>query len=418
MRIVLFGRALIVRRFVTGPRVAFLVLLPLVVHAGWDFAESWRLRHLVADISGRGEPVSFMARTIDLSGDAGRAERLLRAAAVLSRDGDDVIQRDGLYRRIEAAAHNGRWPASLVAQMRQHVEIHRDALDLVDRVAPLPFAGFAPGAKYNALTADLVALSRLAAIRTRIASLDGNRSSAVASLLSELRLLRVFEHPWVLDISWPLSSVAAVLNQSDDDPASLTRLDVLLRDFDRDDLVKEQFIHERAAIVDVTTRPVTRGPLTATLVPSLDSWLLRPVVLHTMNHRVEDLTTMIATANEPWPRPLGALTEPFARSSQIDLVLHQADLFKLDAMARLVAGVRCARAAIAVARFRLERRTLPTALADIVPTYLDRMPIDPFSGDPLRYVLEGGGYSVKSWGSTRRDRSGQLRPLGIDVQPQ
>jgi hypothetical protein len=51
---------------------------------------------------------------------------------------------------------------------------------------------------------------------------------------------------------------------------------------------------------------------------------------------------------------------------------------------------------------------LPARVEDVVPAQLDALPIDPFSGKPLRFVAEERGYVMYSFGRNLRDDSGQL----------
>jgi hypothetical protein len=52
---------------------------------------------------------------------------------------------------------------------------------------------------------------------------------------------------------------------------------------------------------------------------------------------------------------------------------------------RRIAGLRTAYVALAVERYRLAFGRLPDTLVDLVPTYLEAVPKDPFDGDELRY---------------------------------
>ena len=60
---------------------------------------------------------------------------------------------------------------------------------------------------------------------------------------------------------------------------------------------------------------------------------------------------------------------------------------------------------------RAHGQTLPARIEDVVPSYLDAVPIDPFTGRPLRFVVEERGYLVYSFGLNRRDDGGRL-PTG------
>jgi len=71
------------------------------------------------------------------------------------------------------------------------------------------------------------------------------------------------------------------------------------------------------------------------------------------------------------------------------------------------ARVRVAATALAIERFRLAHGgTLPDSLAELVPTWLDQLPLDPFDGGPLRYKTHGASYVVYSVGSDGQDNGG------------
>jgi hypothetical protein len=72
----------------------------------------------------------------------------------------------------------------------------------------------------------------------------------------------------------------------------------------------------------------------------------------------------------------------------------------------------CARAAVAATRYRLDHGTLPSQLADLVPAYLESVPLDPFDGKPLRLVVRNKQWTVYSIGSDLHDDGGI--PLDLD----
>ena len=75
--------------------------------------------------------------------------------------------------------------------------------------------------------------------------------------------------------------------------------------------------------------------------------------------------------------------------------------------ARHVANLRVAAAALAIERFRLAHAdALPGSLQELVPTYCQSVPSDPFDGKPLRYKTHGASYAVYSIGSDGQDDGG------------
>ena len=75
--------------------------------------------------------------------------------------------------------------------------------------------------------------------------------------------------------------------------------------------------------------------------------------------------------------------------------------------ARSVAHLRVTAAALAIERFRLAHGgALPDSLQQLVPTYCQSVPSDPFDGKPLRYKTHGASYAVYSIGSDGQDDGG------------
>jgi hypothetical protein len=86
--------------------------------------------------------------------------------------------------------------------------------------------------------------------------------------------------------------------------------------------------------------------------------------------------------------------------------LHRVFILEL----RHLAHRRAAEAALAVERYRLAEGGIPLALSDLVPRYLDAVPLDPFDGQKLRYRLrEETGYVVYSVGEDLTDDGGTER---------
>ncbi len=73
--------------------------------------------------------------------------------------------------------------------------------------------------------------------------------------------------------------------------------------------------------------------------------------------------------------------------------------------------------AAAIAHYRVEHDgRYPPSLDAVVPGYLDAVPVDPFTGVPLRYRVDDGGRAVTIWsvGPDGRDDGGGPRTEGVD----
>jgi hypothetical protein len=68
-----------------------------------------------------------------------------------------------------------------------------------------------------------------------------------------------------------------------------------------------------------------------------------------------------------------------------------------------------ARTALAVERYRLAKGRLPERLEELVPAFLERVPVDPWNGgNALSYrIKENGEFVVYSFGNNKIDQKGQ-----------
>jgi hypothetical protein len=80
----------------------------------------------------------------------------------------------------------------------------------------------------------------------------------------------------------------------------------------------------------------------------------------------------------------------------------------LDAGFRIRALLRCAATGIAVERFRQLTDGWPASLAEIPKTILPSIPLDPFDGQPLRYIKRDDGVTVYSIGADEQDDGGKF----------
>jgi hypothetical protein len=85
----------------------------------------------------------------------------------------------------------------------------------------------------------------------------------------------------------------------------------------------------------------------------------------------------------------------------------------LQASARL----RAARTALAIERYRLKLGSLPPDLNALVPEYLASVPLDPFTGEAIKYGQLAKGYVVYSVGNDLSDDGGRERTARKHDEP-
>jgi hypothetical protein len=83
-----------------------------------------------------------------------------------------------------------------------------------------------------------------------------------------------------------------------------------------------------------------------------------------------------------------------------------------NAIDTLTTHRRLAQAGIAVERYRLANGTLPSTLEELVPAYLDDVPIDPFTDKPIQYRHLDTGYLLYGVGKDGTDNGGKAGGAG------
>lgn len=76
-------------------------------------------------------------------------------------------------------------------------------------------------------------------------------------------------------------------------------------------------------------------------------------------------------------------------------------------LADIEASDVCAQVAVAATRYRLDHGKLPDHLGDLVPAYLDAVPLDPFDGQPLRLIVKDDQWIVYSIEARGKSEGGQ-----------
>jgi hypothetical protein len=79
-----------------------------------------------------------------------------------------------------------------------------------------------------------------------------------------------------------------------------------------------------------------------------------------------------------------------------------------DVSTRTLANL--AATALAVERFQQQNTRLPTTLAELTPTLLEKVPLDPFDSAPIRYRVLAKGYVIYSVDVDGHDDGGREPP--------
>jgi hypothetical protein len=416
--------------------LGFVLLLPLAAHALWDYLEIRRLVREIDAIRAAGEPISEgqAGRGYrQLSPDEALAARHFIAAAVLAYPAvqGEFGALSGLHEHL--AGHSSIDVASFAEQLRVKLESGAIALELADRAAALPFNGFLPGTSYNYRAQELTALLRLQSIRTAHSSLSGRGDEAVRSTIVSIASRPVLSDS-LEGAAAPNYDVATVLSFSTPSTASLRRLLDQLRAHDRPDAFELAILGDRAAFIEnilggfyggdaQTLQPY--GPRSRGLVQAF--W--RPWFTRRFVETLRGWNELVAASRKPWPQKgteMSAIYARFAspRRPQPPFVSEQfvaqprwwlpppsSSLFTLMVPRTFesLALDRASATAIAVALYRIERGgQLPATLQELRGGYIPELPVDPATGQPLRYRTDANSFMIYSVGADGMDDGGDL----------
>jgi ABC-type transport system involved in multi-copper enzyme maturation permease subunit len=99
-----------------------------------------------------------------------------------------------------------------------------------------------------------------------------------------------------------------------------------------------------------------------------------------------------------------------ARQGTVSSLLVEQYLLRwfLPTLQRSQAKVRCTIVALAVERYRRAHGRWPDSLSALIPKFLEKVPIDLYDGQPLRYRRLADGVVIYSVGPDRRDDGGKI----------
>jgi hypothetical protein len=232
-------------------------------------------------------------------------------------------------------------------------------------------------------------------------------------------------------------------------PPAEPELRALQQEYEKWDVeteVEDRLVDMRARLIEaawpgafgeLSTLPRIRDPQDRGRAPRLADVALRPWVTRGILRMLRQYEEALGAARQPWPAKLDAakaiaerypvgrpesqgIGGPWSFISSFRAVLaSNTSAGELGMLAPAV-GTQMARRRVAIAALAIERYrrahggTAPSSLAELLPTYLKSVPVDPFSGQSIRYVLAPDTYKVYSVGENRKDESGDWTEIEVD----
>jgi hypothetical protein len=323
-------------------------------------------------------------------------------------------------------------------RLTQYVEANRDALDLMDRAAPLEFLTFAPGTDYNYRTSQLLDVFRAADVRTRLAILGGDGDRAAADLWSELRLTRTMRTGNLIASIFEFDGlgsrarrVGLLLERAHPSAEWLARLATSLEQWDNGQRLDRDVALYRASYIEFVWpryfgRPAPVGGVGPTDAdpwgPSLGYVVLRPWVRHALSSELQRFAVLSTTARDPRQLlRMGGLQLHVipARTPGLSWLVRPRflpEVIYVDVYPNLAQSFlealtvsRAARIAIAIEQYRRAHDRLPTSPDELRQAGVS-LPLDPMNDAALQYRVEPGGFVVYGVGPNGKDDGGAVEP--------
>lgn len=324
-------------------------------------------------------------------------------------------------------------PEEMKASLEKYIADNKEALKLLYKAATIEHYRYP--IDLSSVNANLNHLSKLrkCMILLKIEAIwyaeNGHSQSATDSMITSLNIARPFvrEPLYISQVvrmayhGLTISSLERCINRTAFTDEQLAGLNRCLIDTEDNSTLFRAYVGDRCYILEILKKPETLEPEVTidgkqiSPMNAIFSELYKAAGLADMEaiiyldfiDRYIEITKLPAYQRK---KASDVLEARLASLSHIHIFIH---MF-MPTISRIVtielssiAGLRAARAGLAVERYRLAAGKLPDSLSDLVPAYLESVPKDPFDGKELRYKKLETGFVVYSIGEDLSDDGGR-----------
>jgi len=320
----------------------------------------------------------------------------------------------------------------------QYLADNQQALELLHKGAAIEHSRYPIdlGKGFEALMPDLSNIrdgAKLLKLKAVLHAENGKPEQVVDSITSTFGLARSLSKEPILVSqlvriacqALAVSTIERSINRTEFTDEQLVDLSGTVVSAEAPSVMTRAFIGERCAGLSIFKMPAAQIPSVLDMASNrphplgaLAIWLYRFVGLADMDAMIyldlmNDYIKVLKLPPEQRREAAGAVNTRFEKTSRIHVLLHiimpaLSRVISIDV--RIVAQLRTAQAGLAVQRYRLVAGKLPDSLSDLMPTYLEAVPQDPFDGKDLRYKKLETGFVVYSIGEDGNDDGGKEKP--------
>jgi hypothetical protein len=428
-------------------RVAVALVVLLAVAWGiLNYVSARALEGEIAKLRAAGQPVTFAEweKSLPKVAEADDAAPFYRAALAMRRRSTDgrVNELMDWVRAASSQPARARDPSA--AEVKQVLAANALALEMVDRGSSRPQCAYDFGLSYGIgavlpQMASARSLAKLLYLRTVWLARQGKGGEAADSLVSSLRMLRMFDRqPMLIGhlvkvacVALDVDAVAAVLEAGRLSDRQLATLESALAEADPTRGLDQVWVAEQVYKLELFRTlirppkgliPQEGSPLPEAAPPGL---LASPVFRLMVVDALRTCARCAEAARLDWPQALEAM-QAVARSRHgvfglFSEILGPSYENAFVLFARTVGCVRSAQVAVMVERYCLAKRRLPASLQELRDFIGHDLPADPFTGKDLIYKVQRDAFSVYSVGEDKVDDGGLFqgrdrRDWGVSVR--
>ena len=413
-----------------------MVLLAGVMLASWVVGK--QLGAEIVKISEAGEPLTFpdvaKANSAQSPIDEDATRHYYEALTGIGPASLPNLKRvHSFYRQNMTALPANQFPADLRESVSQNLAAVEAIFEKLDKGASEPLARFDIGiregiqaAGTHIQRANTVVL--LMSLRTMDLIVQGRDDAAANSAVSLLKLIRIFDsHPTMVMhtikaqfVGLVCEDVRLLLERGSASDELLTKLEEALLEVVPTNALERVFLAERVYQTEIGRNLIPENVASRLLQEQVldiperirlpGSFMGRLRLRQKACRYFCDMAQIIAASRRSWPEPLDEIKVPEATKKPDKLASSAAMLTRLTA--EVFVAVRCTRLAVVIERYRASHGEgeLPATLGDLAPTYIESVPLDPFTGGQLLYSHDEESYMVYSTGTNRVDDGGSIRP--------
>ncbi|MHC4395083.1 MAG: hypothetical protein ACYS1A_05455 [Planctomycetota bacterium] len=421
------------RRILLGLVLTAMMLVAVFILVGYFMGR--RLGKEIVKISRAGEPITFLDLQPNpspgaVTEDAG-SYYVEALSSIPPGEVDNLSRVRIFYHKNIMSLPINQFPSDTREKITGNLANLQSVLGKFDKGADLPLSDFDIGVEYGmevyqTRLRSVRTAALLLSLQTLNSILNGQGDAAANSTISSLRMIRIFDFRPIMTlhaarvvlIAQVCQDVQILLEHCRPSEKSLVELQKALSEAIGPDVLEKMLYAERVYQIELG-RNLIPGKISSRFlsdnVPDLPERLPLPRnrwgrlrIRQKATGFLRDMAWLITAVRRHWPESLDIMVARVTASKGDPDSLLTNTIITVRITIETIVFVRCTTLAIAIERYRRAHGQLPGSLDDVVPAYIETVPLDPFTGKKLLYHYDKESYVVYSVGLNRQDDGGSV----------